>query len=325
MKNLLRISSFFALGLLFASSLFEAGYGWSNGGYSSDPSNPKYGTHDWIAQHALDWLPDEEKAFILSNLPIYLYGTELPDNNRAPDGIGDTELHHVYYRRDGSLQDDASARRAQEEFDLAVSLYLSGRISEAVKRLGAMTHYISDAAVFPHVMGALTDWGSETHHSDYENYVNQKTSSHSSDFNVFLSFDGTLDTVSAYNATLKLAFDTTFDIDGDYTCVWMDSNYDWNNPVFKNRCGESLNLAVNLVADVIHTFYLRVSSQPIPSPSPTPTPTPTPTPSPSLSPEATPTPTPTPKPTPIPVSVEITIVMIVFAIIIWLSSRIKKK
>jgi hypothetical protein len=28
--------------------------GWSNGGYSANPSNPDYGTHDWIAEHALD-------------------------------------------------------------------------------------------------------------------------------------------------------------------------------------------------------------------------------------------------------------------------------
>lgn len=29
-------------------------WAWSNGGYSTDPSNPKYGTHDWIAERALD-------------------------------------------------------------------------------------------------------------------------------------------------------------------------------------------------------------------------------------------------------------------------------
>ncbi|MCX8182976.1 MAG: zinc dependent phospholipase C family protein [Crenarchaeota archaeon] len=259
-KSLFRIFSLIILGFLLASRLCGSSYGWSNGGYSDDPFSPKYGTHDWIAQHALDWLPDEEKDFIISNLATYLYGSELPDNGRAPDGIGDTLLHHVYYHADRSLQDDASAIRAQEEFEKAVSLYLSGKVSEAVKRLGAMTHYISDMAVFAHVMGSSTDWGNEKHHSDYEDYVNRRTSSYNSEFNVFLSFDGTLDKISAYNATLRLAFDTTFDVNGSLTCVWMDRNYDWNNPVFRNRCGESLNLAVNLVADVLHTFYLRVSS-----------------------------------------------------------------
>jgi len=37
----------------------------------------------------------------------------------------------------------------------------------------------------------------------------------------------------------------------------MNQNYDWNNPTFRNRCGESLNLAVNLIADVLHTFYVK--------------------------------------------------------------------
>jgi hypothetical protein len=40
---------------------------YSNGGYSADPSNPDYGTHDYIAQHALDFLPMNEKRYILDN------------------------------------------------------------------------------------------------------------------------------------------------------------------------------------------------------------------------------------------------------------------
>jgi hypothetical protein len=236
--------------------------GWSNGGFSADPSNPNYGTHDWIAQHALDWLPLKEKQFILDNIANYLYGTELPDNGGASDGIGDTAKHHVYYFADGSLQDDASAVRAQEEYDTATSIFKAGDLANAAKRLGVMTHYICDVAVFGHVMGSLSDWGSETHHSDYENYVNERTNNYNDEFNNFLVFDGTLSRISAYNATLKLAYDTTFDVDGNLTCVWMDQNYDWNNPTFKDRCGESLNLAVNLIADVLHTFYLEVQEVP---------------------------------------------------------------
>src|SRR4030042_5086856 len=71
--------------------------GWSNGGYSADPTNPDYGTHDWIAEHALDWLTTHEKQFILDNKAVFLYGTELPDNNQAADGIGDTTKPHVHY------------------------------------------------------------------------------------------------------------------------------------------------------------------------------------------------------------------------------------
>lgn len=239
---------------------FVSVFGWSNGGYSDDPSHPDYGTHDWIAQHALDWLPLRERQLVLSNLAAYLYGTELPDNGNASDGIGDTANHHVYYFADGTLQDDASAIRAQEEYYSAFDLFKVGDLVDASKRLGIMTHYISDVAVFGHVMGSVTDWGSEVHHSDYENHVNAMTNNYTDEFNISPSFDGALNDISAHNATLMLAYDTAFDADGNLTCVWMDKNYDWNDPVFTNRCGESLNLAVNLIADVLHTFFLQMDS-----------------------------------------------------------------
>ena len=249
----------FLSGLTVTTVHFTLVFGWSNGGYSDDPFNPKYGTHDWIAEHALDYLPSEEKQFILDNLAAYLYGTELPDNSQAPDGIGDTGKHHVYYFANGSLQEDDAAVRAEEEYEAAVAYVKAGDMVNAAKRLGVMSHYIVDVAVFAHVMGSETDWGSEnkTLHSSYENYVNTRTNSYTDEFNSFLSFDGELTEISAYNATLLLAYDTTFDVDGNLTCVWMNQNYDWSNPTFRNRCGESLNLAVNLLADVLHTFYIK--------------------------------------------------------------------
>jgi hypothetical protein len=228
--------------------------GWSNGGYSADPANPDYGTHDWIAEHALDWLPQHEKQFLLDNKAVYLYGTELPDNSQAPDGIGDTTKHHVYFSSDGSVQDDAAADRAEEEYAKAVAAYNAGNFSGAAKQLGMVTHYVSDMAVFGHVMAAATDWGAETHHSDYEDYVLTRTNSYVDDFDSFLVFDGSLSALSAYDAAVRLANDTTFDAGGQYTCGWMDAHYNWSDATFKNRCGESLNLAVNAVADVLHTF-----------------------------------------------------------------------
>jgi len=229
--------------------------GWSNGGYSADAGHPDYGTHDWIAEHALEWLPQQEKQWLLDNKASYLYGTELPDNNQASDGIGDTTKHHVYYSASGVVQDDAAAVRAKEEYDKAVNAYRAGNLNEAAKRLGVVAHYVGDMAVFGHVMGASTAWGAETHHSDYEDYVQGRTNDYTDEFNSFLVFDGNLSMNSAYDAALTLANDTTFDADGDLTCVWMDQNYNWNGATFKNRSGESLNLAVNLIADVLHTFY----------------------------------------------------------------------
>jgi hypothetical protein len=259
-KSMTFLSALVLLGMMTGANInFMAVFGWSNGNFSDDPSNPKYGTHDWIAEHALDWLPLEEKRYVLNNLASYLYGTELPDSRQAPDRIGDTAKHHVYYFANSSLQSNASAVRAQQEYGLAVSCFKSGDLVDAAKRLGAMSHYICDVAVFGHVMGSETDWGNEMHHDDYERYVNTRTNNYTDEFNTFLAFDGVLNDISAYNATLALAYDTTFDVDGGLTCVWMDQNYNWTNPTFENRCGESLNLAVNLIADVLHTFYVDVS------------------------------------------------------------------
>jgi len=246
-----------ALSLVYAQLNVNVVRSWSNGGFSSDPSHPVYGTHDWIAQHALDWLPVGEKYRILDYLANYLYGTELPDNSGAPDGIGDTVLHHVYYWSNESVQDDASAVRARTEYFEALNYSKLGNYAMAAKTLGIMSHYIVDVSVFGHVMGAETDWGVEVHHSDYETYVNDRTSNYSDSFNSYLVFDGSLDLYTAYDATMSIAYDTTFGGPLGLSCTWMDANYNWSDPVFKNRAGESLNLAVNRLADVLHRFYVE--------------------------------------------------------------------
>jgi Zinc dependent phospholipase C len=245
---------------LITTAFATNSWAWSNGGYSTDPTDPDYGTHDWLAQHAIDWLPPEEKKYILDNLASYLYGTELPDNNLASDGIHDTTKHHIYYNSEEAMTDDAAATRASTEYNNALNSLKAKDYAKAAKNTGIMTHYIADMAVFGHVMGATTDWGAETHHSDYETYIDTRTSTFNAEFNSFLSFDGSLNEISAYEAARKLAYDTTFDTDGTLTCSWMDQNYDWTNPTFKNRAGESLNLAANYLADVLHTLYQESSA-----------------------------------------------------------------
>jgi len=228
---------------------------WSNGGYSADPNSPDYGTHDWIAQHALDWLPAEKKQYITDNLASYLYGTELPDLPASQGGIGDTTKHHIYYNSAGALTDDAAAVRAEAEYQLALSYLKSGDEAEAAKHAGAMTHYIADMAVFGHVMGASTDWGAETHHSDYETHVNAITSVYSTTYIKPLQYDGTLTTLTASNAAKRLALDTTLDAGGTYTAIWMDQRYNWTDTTFKNRSWESVNLATNAITDTLSTLY----------------------------------------------------------------------
>jgi len=265
-ERTLFVVSALCMALIF-SVFWKNASAWSNGGYSDDPANPDYGTHDWIAQHALDCLPSNETRYISDNLADYLYGTELPDNTQAPDGIGDAATkHHIYYNSAGAMVDDAAAVRASEEYADTLNFLKAKDYVNAAKKAGIMSHYIADMAVFGHVMGEGTEWGPESkeHHSDYEDYVNERTSTYGAEFNVYLSFDGVLNSLTAYDAAKNLAYDTTFDTDGGLTCVWMDQNYNWNNPAFKDRAGESLNLAVNALADVLHTLAVESATEPAP-------------------------------------------------------------
>lgn len=250
-----KLTRVLCVGLVIAllSPLTIAVHAWSNGGCSNEPSVPDYGTHDWIAVHALDFLPQNEKTFIENNLTTYLFATELPD---CPGGIDDQENHHVYYHSDGRLQDAAAANRAHSHYQDAIVALVLSDFQRAARSAGIVSHYLSDVTVFGHVMDATTDWGNETHHSDYEDYVDDRTFTYDSEeFSSYLQFDGRLDSRTAYNATLTLAYDTTFDTSGQgRNATWMDQNYDWTDPRFKDRAGESINLAVNLLADVLHTL-----------------------------------------------------------------------
>jgi hypothetical protein len=256
------------LAVLFFTSMAGA-HGWSNGGYSADPQNPDYGTHDFLAHHALDYVPDDLDFWLRGNLAAYLYGTELPDNRNAPlgDGIGDTTLHHVYYHASSQLQDDASAKRAQESFQQTLTYLISRDYRNAAKWMGITAHYIADVAVFGHVMAAGTDWGAEKHHSDYEGWVNDNTNSYDAPFKACLTFDGKLQQVSSYDAALALAHDTTFDDTGKgHTAKWMDDNYNPSDPAFQARACESINLSVNLLADLVYAVSTSANVPELPQP-----------------------------------------------------------
>jgi hypothetical protein len=124
-----------------------------------------------------------------------------------------------------------------------------------------MTHYIADMAVFSHVMDAATDWGTETHHSDYENHVTAITTSYTASYIKPLQYDGTLTTLSAGDAAKQLALDTTLDAGGTYTAKWMNTNYDWSSATFTDRSWESVNLATNKITDTSQLFTAPIHRQ----------------------------------------------------------------
>jgi len=244
--------------LLLASSSIPVA-GWSNGGYSADPDNPDYGTHDWIADKALS-IQTRDATFLKTTYHSeYLLGTEAPDN---PEYIGDSTNHHVYYYSGGSMQDDVCADRAKAMYDLALPRLVAGDYSVAANYIGAMAHYISDVGVFGHTMGAYTDWGVEVHHSDYE-----------SEFEDFIGTltlpSGTaLGDSSAYDATMALARTITFGSGSIKPNVWMDTNYDWVDDVFDTSAKASLYKSASAVAAAINR--LLGAAQPTPPEEPDP-------------------------------------------------------
>lgn len=228
---------------------------WSNGGYSADPDNPDYGTHDWIADEALTIQTRDVTFLRVTYHSQYLLGTEAPDN---PDYIGDTAKHHVYYATGHLLEDNASATRASQIYSLAMGYIDDGDYRSAAYDIGVMTHYISDPGVFGHTMGADTDWGTEVHHSDYETHVNSIIGS--------LSFPAgtTLKNDDAYTATIRLAENTTFG-DGDIRSnVWMDANYNWTDAAFESSAKASLYRSIEAVAAVINHLMIATASSPPP-------------------------------------------------------------
>lgn len=240
--------------------LLPGAQAWSNGGYSADPASPDYGTHDWIADRAVA-IQMKNVAFLSTTYHAkFLLGTEAPDN---PAYIGDSTNHHVYYYSDGTLQEGNGATRAAQEYDLALGYLDANDQQNAAYHIGAMAHYISDLAVFGHTMGSATDWGAETHHSDYENHIE-------SIFNSLPLPSGlSLSDKYASNAALDLAKDTTFGSGAVKSNAWMDANYDWADSVFKASAKASLNASIAAVAAAINHMLIAATPS-TPSTSPTP-------------------------------------------------------
>jgi hypothetical protein len=73
----------YAAAVVLVLVLASAGLSWTNGpagnantNLASECANPRYATHDWIADHALVQLPQEERAWLEPFKSVYLLGTE---------------------------------------------------------------------------------------------------------------------------------------------------------------------------------------------------------------------------------------------------------
>jgi zinc dependent phospholipase C len=228
---------------------------------AAECDHPPYATHDWIADQALALLPDAEKAWLLTLKSVYLLGTEAPDFNGIPTacqtpnhGYDDRNLgHSVEWAANWSkMTKDRAATRAQEEYNKAALAYRQGNPRAAAFYLGAMAHYVGDSSQYGHTIP------NEQHHSDYEGWVAQRTASFSG---------GTFETYivneprvrrSAYVAVKRISLTVARGKAPILSALQMDASWATKPQPYLDSIGHSLNLAVNELADVLHSFFANV-------------------------------------------------------------------
>ena len=238
------------LGFLFLTFPLSYCFAWSNASYAYNPNdydyNTDYGTHDWVADAALnalinndpgnwDWLNDVNRK------KIYLLGTEAPDNSGiditlngdSVTGFGDTPLHHVYVSIIATnLMDNASAVRAKACGDIAAASINSNKLDKAAFYLGAMTHYIADQGMYAHTVpnNQYPDYlNFDEHHSTVESRVLTRTNDYENK-EEFFRFS-VLKPVSKapYDAAVQLAWETYQDPTPSDSitrnAVWLHNNF----------------------------------------------------------------------------------------------------
>ena len=239
--------------------------GHGDGGARTDTlaecTNPPYSTHDWIAEHALEMLPAAERAWIEPHRNFYRIGTEAPDNSRITadcatphTGYGDTGAgHSVDWNADHSAMIvDQAAVRAQEEYDKAAAAFASGDPAAAAFFLGAMAHYIGDVSQFGHTIP------DEDNHGNYEGWVGRRTDSFNEGvFEIYLRESSLVRRVP-FTAVRRISMRISEGWGTILPAEEMDDGYDNGRPQpWVDSIGESLNLGVNELADVLHRFFLN--------------------------------------------------------------------
>jgi len=223
-------------GLIFFSlvasiSIFsEPSNAWNNGNYTcgetyvQDPNlynyATNYGTHDWIAESALEILYNKNPGhkFIqdlhsdyISLKKYFLFGTEVPDlRNRQFHG---QPLVFIINTNCGTISYEEIRRRNHElryvgtELQPPKALWYSAKeagqsVSNAFREkdcqkaaffLGAMCHFIADAAFYPHLISTTIPYTSYAHKVNLvtSNQYSSSTSKRLSEFfNIQQAFDG---------------------------------------------------------------------------------------------------------------------------------------
>jgi len=212
---------------------------------------------------ALAVLPDAEKAWLMPFKTVYLLGTEAPDFKHIPTacqtphpGYDDRHQgHSVEWPATGSnMVKDRAAVRAQEEYNKAALAFRQGNPRAAAFYLGAMAHYIGDVSQYGHSVPFETP----ENHKAYERWVASRTGSFAAGhFESYIALDS-LVRRSPYTAVKRISRATAQGKDAILPAAQMISLWSTKPQSYLDSIGHSLNLGVNELADVLHTFYLNV-------------------------------------------------------------------
>jgi len=266
--------SLFPGAILMAAALLFAvpAAAWKNGpphnkitNKVADCADPPYSTHDWIAEHAMMMLPEEERRWIEPHRLLYRIGTEAPDYDLiepacgAPNrGYRDTGKgrHDLRWSDDfARVTYDHPARRAQEEYDKAAAAFRSGKPGNAAYYLGAVAHYVGDLSQYGHAIKG------ERHHHDYEEWVGALTPAFGAGPFVAFLEARPLAPRGAYEAVVETGRVVAKGGNGILPPAEMDRLFDDRDKaggVYLESIGRSLNVSVNEMASVLHKFHRDV-------------------------------------------------------------------
>lgn len=242
--------------LLVVLPLIIDGLGYKNGhvSYSYNPYHhsdqtewyeDKYGTHDWIAEAALDavladstsknkWEGENGQFWTEKRKVCFLIGTEAPDTTGNTDSKkGYTYLYlngkkctgmqvktvmrfYNYITGDNRLRPKPFASfvsRASEWTDTAKRYLRQGKCDAAAFYMGAITHLIADMASWPHTLYHTdVDYGLDVQHGNFELAVQKETKSYKDRTRAF-SYPKNFPVLSVdpQPALRLVAFDTRWD------------------------------------------------------------------------------------------------------------------
>ena len=216
-----------------------------------------YGTQDYLAEKAWKMLAEvaPEEAEWISQREFF-YGTELPDSRGYDESINDQLAQYLVFDEEGRLLDNKLANRAMNKYDEAVAALDRGAYGTASKWSGTVLSYIAEAGLFSKVMDDSTNGYPFQQHIQWLTKIVYPSDSFEEKYGKYVEYDGALEIISPYDATVRLGQATYLGMKGgSCSAGWMEENYDIEDPDFNACAGRNFNNIVNAQADVLHTIY----------------------------------------------------------------------